>query len=108
MFPGLNQYKRGIYSTHARATDNTPQHVRVWHGKGREVLVSAPDTELSGPETAAVRMIIGSLMLLSIAMALAAVWQLRFGLRPLRRLSRAIADVRAGRAVSLPGGCRVT
>lgn len=104
MFPGLNQYRHGIYSAHANGQDGAPQHVRVWRGDGREVMVSAPDTELSGPETAAVRMIIGSLALLSVAMALVAVWQLRFGLRPLRRLSRAIAEVRAGRAVSLPTG----
>lgn len=102
LFPGLNQYKRGIYSAHARGADGMPQHVRLWRGNGQVVQVSAPDTELSGPETAAVRMIILSLALLSLAMACVAVWQLRFGLQPLRRLVQAIADVRAGRAVSLP------
>jgi signal transduction histidine kinase len=104
MFPGLNQYRHGIFSAHARGADGTPQHVRLWRGGGRVVMVSAPDTELSGPETAAVHMIIGSLVVLSMGMALAAVWQLRFGLRPLRRLSRAIAEVRAGRAAALPTG----
>lgn len=102
MFPGLNQYKRGIYSAHARGADGTPQHVRMWRDTGRSVLISAPDTELSGPETAAVRMIIGSLTVLCVTLALAALWQLHFGLRPLRRLSRTIADVRSGRAASMP------
>lgn len=106
MFPGLNQFKRGIYSAHAFAADGAPQHVRLWRvGEGdmqRLVMVSAPDTELSGPETAAVHMIIGSLAGLCLLMALVAVWQLHFGLGPVRQISRAIADVRAGRAARLP------
>ncbi|WP_241127873.1 sensor histidine kinase [Novosphingobium terrae] len=102
MFPGLNQFKRGIYSAHAFAPDGAPQHVRLWRAGRGEVLVSAPDTELSGPETAAVHMIVGSLAGLCLLMALVAIWQLHFGLRPVRQISRAIAEVRAGRAATLP------
>lgn len=64
---------------------------------GPRHLATAPLREAMAP-------LLGSLAILGLGLALATVVQLRFGLRPLRALQTAVADVRAGRARHVPEG----
>ncbi len=47
--------------------------------------------------------LIGTLIVLALAFLLVVLFQVRFGLRPLSRVSQALADVRSGKAVRLEG-----
>jgi len=66
------------------------------------VTVSGPRRVALAPLREAMVPLLASLALLGAALALATVLQLRFGLRPLRSLRLALADVRAGRARHVP------
>ncbi|WP_375396100.1 sensor histidine kinase [uncultured Sphingomonas sp.] len=89
-----------------RGPSGEPVHFRQFavHTLGGTVLVTA-----AGPRRVALRPLreamiplLGSLALLGVALALATLLQLRVGLRPLRTLRVALADVRAGRARHVP------
>jgi signal transduction histidine kinase len=66
------------------------------------LLASSPRAAVMGPLRAAMVTLGVSLAILGLALMLAIVFQVRLGLRPLERLRRAIADVRAGRSDRLP------
>jgi signal transduction histidine kinase len=66
------------------------------------ILVSAPRAAVSGPLRDAMTTLALSLGVLGLALVLAIVLQVRLGLRPLDRLRRAVAEVRAGRSDRLP------
>ena len=66
------------------------------------VTASGPRRVALAPLREAMLPLLASLALLGAALALATVVQLRFGLRPLRSLRAALADVRAGRARHVP------
>ena len=66
------------------------------------VTAAGPRRVALAPLREAMIPLLGSLAILGIALALATALQLRFGLRPLRALRRALADVREGRARHIP------
>lgn len=66
------------------------------------VTASGPRRVALAPLREAMAPLLGSLAVLGAALALATALQLRFGLRPLRSLRHALADVRAGRARHIP------
>ncbi len=68
------------------------------------VTASGPRRVALAPLREAMVPLLGSLALLGAALATATALQLRFGLRPLRTLRAALADVRAGRARHIPPG----
>ncbi len=68
------------------------------------VTANSPRRIALAPLREAMVPLLGSLALLGAALALATALQLRFGLRPLRALREALADVRAGRARHIPPG----
>lgn len=67
-----------------------------------ELVAAAPREELSAPVRTARRALMITLGLLAVALLAAATAQVFLVLSPLRRLSRALAEVRAGRARSIP------
>jgi signal transduction histidine kinase len=66
------------------------------------ITASGPRRIVEAPLREAIVPLLLSLGLLGCGLALATFVQLRFGLRPLRRLQAALADVRAGRARHIP------
>ena len=68
------------------------------------VTASGPRRVALAPLREAMIPLLGSLALLGAALSVATALQLRFGLRPLRALRVALADVRAGRARHIPPG----
>jgi signal transduction histidine kinase len=66
------------------------------------VTASGPRRMALAPLREAMTPLLGSLALLGLGLGLATAMQLRFGLRPLRRLRASLADVRAGRARHIP------
>lgn len=66
------------------------------------VTASGPRQVALAPLREALAPLLGSLALLGLGLALATAVQLRFGLRPLRNLRAALAEVRAGRARHIP------
>ena len=66
------------------------------------ITVAAPRAVATRPLREAMLPLLGSLALLGLALAGATLVQLRLGLRPLRTLSTALADVRAGRRRTVP------
>jgi len=67
-----------------------------------EIIAAAPRAAVMGPLREAMTTLGLSLLVLGAALVLAIVFQVRLGLRPLDRLRRAVADVRAGRQERLP------
>jgi signal transduction histidine kinase len=66
------------------------------------VVVGGPRRLATAPLRAAMVPLLGSLAILGLVLALATLVQLRIGLRPLRSLQAALAEVRAGRARHVP------
>ena len=66
------------------------------------VVANGPRRVALAPLREAMVPLLGSLALIGVALALATAVQLRFGLRPLRQLRAALADVRTGRARRVP------
>ncbi|SFS12444.1 sensor histidine kinase [Sphingomonas jatrophae] len=66
------------------------------------IVASVPRRMLRAPLREAMVPLLGSLAILGAVLALAIVLQVRLGLRPLRRLGASIADVRSGRARTVP------
>ena len=81
-------------------------HYRLQHfavdGVPVEIVAAAPRAAVMGPLREAMTTLGLSLLVLGVALVLAIVFQVRLGLRPLDRLRRAVADVRAGRLERLP------
>jgi signal transduction histidine kinase len=71
-------------------------------GVTARIVVSAPRSALTGPLIEAISVLVLSLGLLTAALILAMMLQVRLGLRPLAKLRAAIADVRAGTAERVP------
>jgi len=67
------------------------------------VLVAGNFGELSGEVSAFTRALVASLVLLGAGLVLATLVQVRFGLRPLRKMQANLADIRQGRAEQLKG-----
>lgn len=66
------------------------------------IIASAPRAAVWGPLREAMTTLAIALGVLGLALLLAIVLQIRLGLRPLDRLRRSVADVRAGRMARLP------
>jgi signal transduction histidine kinase len=66
------------------------------------ILVSAPRSAVNGPLREAMTTLALSLAVLGLALVLAILLQVRLGLRPLKQLRRAVADVRTGRSERVP------
>lgn len=89
-----------------RGPRGEPLHLRVGQALAGNrpvtIVASAPRDAVVRPMWEAMRPLIVSLVLLGVALALASLLQVRFGLKPLRRLQAGVADVRAGLASHLP------
>jgi signal transduction histidine kinase len=85
---------------------DTRVHLRVLHYASAagpvEIMVAAPRVIIDRPLASALNPLLISLGLLGIGLAFATWVQLRYGLRPLRAIGRAVADVRSGEASRLP------
>lgn len=68
------------------------------------VTASGPRRVALAPLREAMIPLLGSLAILALALAVATAAQLQFGLRPLRTLRAALAEVRAGQARHIPSG----
>ena len=81
-------------------------HVRVAHkGAGATtmtIFVAAPVASIAGPVREAMTTVALAMIVLAVGLSIATVAQIRFGLRPLGRLRRQIAEVRSGTIVDLP------
>lgn len=66
------------------------------------IIAAAPRRIVARPIRAAMTPLLGSLGVLGVALALATLVQLRLGLRPLGRLKKSVAAIRAGQAERLP------
>ncbi|MES2452706.1 MAG: HAMP domain-containing sensor histidine kinase [Pseudomonadota bacterium] len=75
--------------------------VRTTAGPVR-IAASAPREIVERPLRAAMAPLLGSLVLLGLALGVATLVQLRLGLRPLTALKESLASVRAGRAEAVP------
>ena len=86
--------------------DGMALHFRVQHlsiaGNPAVITVSAPRDATMGPWREAMATLGLALAALGLALLLAILLQVRLGLRPLERLRRALADVRAGTADRIP------
>jgi signal transduction histidine kinase len=86
--------------------DAVPLHFRIQplsiSGIPATIVVSAPRDAVIGPWREAMTTLGLSLAVLGLALVLAIVLQVRLGLRPLERLRRTLADVRAGRSERVP------
>jgi signal transduction histidine kinase len=67
------------------------------------IVASAPRAAVWGPLREAMTTLAISLLALGLALIAAIVLQIQLGLRPLKRLRQAIADIRAGRIDRVPG-----
>lgn len=81
----------GQHAVHAR------QLVIAKSGGSVTVTAAAPQAVIARPIRAAIMPLLAALGLLGLFLALAAVVQLRLGLRPLRRLQSELGEIRAGR-----------
>ena len=83
-----------------------PLHFRIRtiarSGASVMIAASAPRDAVLGPLRSAMTTLAVSLAVLAVALVTAMLLQVRLGLRPLERLRRAVAEVRAGRAESVP------
>jgi signal transduction histidine kinase len=97
---------RPILSGEGTNPAGAPLHVRISRYASAagpvEIMAAAPRTIIDRPLASALRPLLVSLALLAGGLALATWVQLRYGLRPLRALGRAVADVRSGTAGRLP------
>jgi signal transduction histidine kinase len=88
------------------SSGGTRLHLRVLRFRSAdgpaEIMVAAPKVIIDRPLASALNPLFVSLALLAGGLALATWVQLRYGLRPLRSLGRAVADVRSGEASRLP------
>ena len=66
------------------------------------ITASAPRAIVDRPLRAAMAPLLGSLLLLGLALAVATLVQLRIGLRPLKAMRESLAAIRAGKAETLP------
>lgn len=66
------------------------------------IVASAPVSAIGRPVRDALFPIMAALFLLGLGLAVASLVQVRLGLRPLKALRASVAEVRAGRAASLP------
>lgn len=86
--------------------DGLPLHFRIEPltvgGIPIVVVATAPRAAVTLPLRDAMTVLAISLAVLGIALVLAALLQIKLGLRPLQRLREAIADVRSGRSAALP------
>lgn len=71
-------------------------------GQPASILVSAPQSAMTGPMLQALWPLGASLVLLGLSLAAASVAQVRVGLRPLGALKARLEDVRTGRAAHIP------
>lgn len=79
-------------------------HFRIVKRGGADVRItaSAPRDAVLGPLRSAMTTLAISLVVLAVALVAAMLLQVRLGLRPLERLRRAVAEVRAGRVEAVP------
>ncbi len=81
-------------------------HVRVAKAfvgdKAVEILVTAPQTALSGPAFRALLWLVPAMLLLGAILVTGILYQVRYGLRPLRRLTSEIPMIGSGRLYELP------
>ncbi len=88
-----------------RGPRDEPLHLRVGQalagGRPLTIVVSSPREAVVRPIWEAMRPLIASLVVLGASLALASLLQVRFGLKPLRRMRTGVAAVRAGRASQL-------
>jgi signal transduction histidine kinase len=86
--------------------DNEPLHFRIkpvsQAGNEVTIVASAPRAAVLGPLREAMITVAISLVVLGVALVVAMLLQVRLGLRPLERLRRSVADVRAGRSEAVP------
>jgi signal transduction histidine kinase len=71
-------------------------------GSTATITASAPRAAVLGPLREAMITVAISLVVLGLALVIAMLLQVRLGLRPLERLRRSVADVRAGRSEAVP------
>lgn len=71
-------------------------------GKVIVVAASAPRSAIDGPMREALISLVGSLLILGIGLVLATFFQVRMGLRPLRRLKDTLVEIRAGTQHHVP------
>jgi signal transduction histidine kinase len=85
---------------------NEPLHFRIQPATSGQtpvtIVATAPRAAVRGPLREAMTTLAVSLAALGLALILAIMLQVRLGLRPLERLRRAVADVRAGRSDRVP------
>lgn len=67
------------------------------------LVASAPEAALNGPLSEAARVLALALGVLGVCLMAGTIAQIRLGLRPLERLRRDLADIRAGRRDRVPG-----
>ena len=89
-----------------RLTNGAPVHLRLtrfaMRGGEAEIVAAAPRALLERPLYEAMGSLAVSLALLAAGLAAATIIQLRYGLRPVRRLRDAVARVRSGAEQRLP------
>ncbi|MET3824378.1 signal transduction histidine kinase [Sphingomonas sp. PvP055] len=102
--------RHGRPNDHTRALDWRDQHgsrharsllLATPAGQVR-ITASAPRAIVERPLRAAMAPLLGSLLLLGVALGIATLVQLRVGLAPLGRMRTALAAVRGGRATTIP------
>ena len=85
---------------------NGPRHARsltlATPAGSVRITASAPRAIVDRPLRAAMMPLLGSLLLLGLALAVATLVQLRVGLRPLKAMRESLAAIRAGKADTLP------
>jgi signal transduction histidine kinase len=102
-----HDYRRpGPEPREGRDADDAPAHARQvtlqTRGGPVQLAASAPRQVIERPIRAAMVPLLVLLATLSVVLAAAAAIQVRLGLRPLRSLRAAVAEVRAGRAAAVP------
>lgn len=99
-------YARDIDTAEAVDPHGNLMRVRVSHSSlpagAVEVMVAVPDKVMAEVEAKGLRTIIIMLTALSAGLGIAAMFQLHYGLMPLRQLQQAIARVRSGEVLRLP------
>ena len=106
ILPRDPDYAREIETAEARDARGNLMRVRVNQkpiaGGNMAVMVAVPDKLMAEVEAKGLRTIIITLAVLSVGLGAAAMFQLHYGLMPLRHLQQAIARVRSGEALRLP------
>ncbi|WP_395394905.1 HAMP domain-containing sensor histidine kinase [Novosphingobium sp. BL-8A] len=103
---GTIQVEHGAYSGRGWKVDGTRVHLRQRRSGTPEkpviVTVIAPDSLIKAPIRHALIPTISALVLLALILALTALLQVHFGLKPVRRLQTNLADIRNGTRQLLP------